>query len=346
MPIIIKFDLYRTNGDKIGLASVRRIKPNRAKPCLRVGTRHSDRAINRTDCQIHAGNLASINTGTECAADGAETVNRIRQSVEIGDKPCRYKIIGSDINKEIAAARPPGKIRSQTATCILASPTACCQESSNAGSSISGHADSGISENKGSDARLLMRQRHPAGADSQTFKSVGREIAAIFIFTICGRQSLHAFIKKHRQRRRGPAIGAADDRQLKAADGDLARHAGDQRINAKGYVSFGNQQISIIKAHPDIGGMNINRHHARPESKAGPFHRHLCRAADGGNPILEDLRHTTKMQNIGGWQADKHHQQNEQGRYGLFPERGAPVPLDAVSIAQEMLPRNPVSLVL
>jgi hypothetical protein len=52
------------------------------------------------------------------------------------------------------------------------------------------------------------------------------------------------------------------------------------------------------------------------------------------------------MQNIGGWQADKHHQQNEQGRCGFFPERGAPVPLDAVSIAQEMLPRNPVSLVL
>ena len=92
--------------------------------------------------------------------------------------------------------------------------------------------------------------------------------------------------------------------------------------------------------------MNINRHRAGPESKAGPLHRHLCRAAGGGDAVLEDLRHTTKMQNIGGWQADKHHQQNEQGRYGLFPERGAPVPLDAVSIAQEMLPRNPVSLVL
>ena len=111
MPIIIKFDLYRTDGDKIGLATVRRINRDRTKPCLWVGTRHLDRAINRTDCQIHAGNLASINTGAEHAADIAKTVNRIRQSVEIGDKPCRYKIIGGDIDNEIAAARPPAKIR-------------------------------------------------------------------------------------------------------------------------------------------------------------------------------------------------------------------------------------------
>ena len=178
MPIIIKFDLHCANRNKISLAPVSGIQPDRTKPCLWVRAGHLNRAVDCADCHVHTGDLAGINTGTERAADSAETVNRRRQSIEIGNKARCYKIIGSDINKEIATTWPAGKICLQTAPCVLVNLAAQGQETTNASGGITGHADCGVTQHQGGNARVLMRQRHPAGADSQALKSVGRKSAA------------------------------------------------------------------------------------------------------------------------------------------------------------------------